>query len=109
MFLRDEELQRNVMDQLKWDARIKPTEIGVTVKDGVVTLVGTVDSYMKKWTAEEIALRVAGVKAVANELSVKLPSSSVRTDEDIARAAKQALEWAFEVPDNVRAVVNDGW
>jgi osmotically-inducible protein OsmY len=61
---RDEQIQRNVLEQLKWDPRITPTEIGVTVKDGVVALVGSVDSYSKKWNAEEIALRVAGVKSV---------------------------------------------
>ncbi len=64
----DEEIQKNVLEQLKYDSRIKPAEIGVTVKDGVVSLVGTVDSYTKKWTAEEIALRTTGVKAVVNEL-----------------------------------------
>src|SRR5262249_13683929 len=74
MFLKDEEIQKNVLEQLKWDARIRPTEIGATVKDRVVMLVGTVDSYTKRWTAEEIALRTAGVKAVVNELEVKLPS-----------------------------------
>jgi osmotically-inducible protein OsmY len=109
MYLKDEEIQKNVMEEFKWDARIRPTEIGVTVRDGVVTLVGTVDSYTKKWTAEEVALRTAGVKAVVNELEVKLPSSAVRTDEDIARAAKQALEFSYEVPDTVKVVVDKGW
>ncbi len=109
MALTDEEIQRNVLEELKWDARIRPTEIGVTVKDGVVTLVGTVDSYTKKWTAEEIALRVGGVKAVANELEVKLPTERVRSDEEIARAAKQALEAAFDVPDTVKLSVDKGW
>jgi len=109
MFLKDEEIQKNVLEQLKWDARIRPTEIGATVKDRVVMLVGTVDSYTKKWTAEEIALRTAGVKAVVNELEVKLPSSSVRSDEDIARAAKPALEFSYDVPDTVKVVVDKGW
>jgi osmotically-inducible protein OsmY len=109
MYLKDEEIQKNVMEEFKWDARIRPTEIGVTVRDGVVTLGGTVDSYTKKWTAEEVALRTAGVKAVVNELEVKLPSSAVRTDEDIARAAKQALEFSYEVPDTVKVVVDKGW
>ncbi len=109
MTLRDEEIQKNAMEQLKWDPQIKPTEIGVTVKGGVVTLVGTVDSYSKKWKAEEIALRVSGVKAVVNQLEVKLPDSDVRTDEDIARAAKQALEWSFDVPDTVKVSVDKGW
>ncbi len=105
----DEQIQKNVLEQFKWDARIAPNEIGVTVKDGVVTLVGFVDSYWKKWNAEEIALKVAGVRAVVNELEVKLPSGAVRTDEDIGRSVKQALDLAPDVPDSVKAVVNDGW
>jgi osmotically-inducible protein OsmY len=107
--LRDDEIQRNVLEQFKWDPRIRPTEVGVTVKDGVVTLLGTMDSYTKKWTAEEIARRVAGVRSVANELEVTLPTGSRRINEDIARAAKQALEWSTSVPDSVKAVVENGW
>ncbi len=88
---------------------IRPTEIGVTVKDGVVTLVGTVESYTKKWTAEEIALRVSGVKAVVNKLDVKLAPANERTDEDIARAAQQTLEYAWDVPATVKLSVDKGW
>jgi len=62
-------------------------EIGVVVKDGIVTLTGWVDSYTKRWAAEEAALRVKGVKGVANEIEVRLPASSERTDADIAAAA----------------------
>lgn len=109
MFMRDEEIQRNVLEQFKWHARIKPTEIGVTVNDGVVTLVGTVDSYTKKWNAEDAALRVKGVKAVANELEVKLPLSLVRNDEDIARAAMLALESSVDIPDTIKVAVEKGW
>ncbi|HEX3854164.1 MAG TPA: BON domain-containing protein, partial [Polyangiaceae bacterium] len=104
----DQEIQRNVLDEFKWDARIQPNEIGVAVKDGVVTLAGNIDSYMKKWQAEEIALRVRGVRVVANELQVKLPSRDERTDEDIAHAAKQALDSSLEVPDSVRVSVDGG-
>lgn len=105
----DEEIQKNVLEQLKWDSRVKPTEIGVTVKDGVVTLVGTVDSYVKKWSADDVALRVAGVKGVANELQVKLPSSSERTDDEIARAATSILELSADVPDTIKVLVESGW
>jgi osmotically-inducible protein OsmY len=105
----DAEIQRNVLDEFKWDARVQPNEIGVVVKDGVVALTGTVDSYMKKWDAEDVALRVRGVRAVANELQVKLHSSDERSDEDIARAAKQALESSFEVPDTVSVTVENGF
>ncbi|MDB4967779.1 MAG: transport-associated protein [Myxococcales bacterium] len=105
----DEEILKNVLDELKWDSRLSPTEIGVTVKDGVVSLVGTVDSYMKKWQAEEVALRVRGVRAVANELEVKLGESDERDDEALARAAKLALEDASDIPSSVTVTVDNGW
>lgn len=94
----DEQLQREVLDELKWDARVHPNEIGVSVKDGVVTLSGSVDAYTKEWAAEEIALRVRGVKAVANDLEVRLPSFAERSDADLAAAAVHALEWDAFVP-----------
>jgi osmotically-inducible protein OsmY len=106
----DEEIQRDVLAELKWDSRLQPNEIGVIVKDGVVTLTGWVDSYLKKWNAEEAAHRVAGVKAVANDVEVRLPSSSERTDSDIAAAAVHALEWDALVPsDKVQVTVSKGW
>jgi osmotically-inducible protein OsmY len=106
----DEELQRDVLAELKWDTRLQPNEIGVIVKDGVVTLTGWVDSYLKKWNAEEAAHHVAGVKAVANDIEVRLPSSSERTDSDIAAAAVHALEWDALVPsDRVQVTVSKGW
>ena len=104
----DEQLQHDVLDELKWDAQVQPNEIGVSVKDGIVTLFGFVDSYLKKWSAEEAAHRVAGVKAVANEIEVKLATE--RTDEDIAEAAVRALEWdAFLPPGKVKPTVSKGW
>ena len=106
----DIDVQRDVLDELKWDARVQPNEIGVAVKDGVVTLTGWVDSYMKRWAAEEAALRVRGAKAVANEIEVRLPSSSERTDADLAAAAVRALEWdAFIPSDKVKVTVSKGW
>jgi osmotically-inducible protein OsmY len=99
-----------VLAELKWDARVQPNEVGVSVKDGVVTLTGWVDSYTKKWAAEEAAHRVRGVKAVANDIEVRLPSSEERTDADIAAAAVRALEWdAFIPTDKVRVTVSKGW
>src|SRR5437870_9112261 len=94
----DEQIQKDVLAELKWDARVQPNEIGVAVKDGVVTLTGWVDSYAKKWAAEEAAHRVRGVKAVANDIEVRLPVSDERTDADIAAAAVRALEWDALVP-----------
>jgi osmotically-inducible protein OsmY len=106
----DEQIQRDVLAELKWDAQVAPNEIGVLVKDGVVTLTGWVDAYTKKWAAEEAAHRVRGVRAVANDIEVKLPISSQRTDADIAAAALRALEWDAEVPaDNIEVTVSHGW
>jgi len=104
----DQEIQKDVMAELRWDAQIQPNEIGVAVKDGVVTLTGWVDSYLKKWSAEDAARRVAGVKAVANDLDVKLATE--RTDPDIAAAAVHALEWDSSVPaGKVQVTVSKGW
>ena len=104
----DQELQQDVLAELKWDAQIQPNEIGVSVKDGVVTLTGWVDSYLKKWSAEEAAHKVAGVKAVANDIEIKLATE--RTDPDIAEAAVHALEWdAFVPTDKVHVTVSKGW
>ena len=106
----DEQIQKDVLAEIKWDARVQPNEIGVAVKDGVVTLTGWVDSYTKKWAAEEAALRVRGVKAVANEIEVRLPSSAERTDADIAAAVVRALEWDAFVPvDKIQVSVSKGW
>lgn len=106
----DEEVQRDVLDELKWDARVRPNEIGVAVKDGVVTLTGVVDSFVKKWAAEDAAHRVRGVRAVANDIEVRLPADDRRTDEDIARAVSRAIEWDALLPsDKVTATVSKGW
>src|ERR1700704_1422991 len=106
----DTQIQRDVLAELKWDARVMPNEIGVAVKDGVVTLTGTVDSYTKRWAAEDAAHRVRGVKAVANEIEVRLSTSGERTDADIAAAAVRALEWDAFVPiDKLDVTVSKGW
>jgi osmotically-inducible protein OsmY len=106
----DEQIQREVQAELKWDARLQPNEIGVIVKDGVVTLTGWVDTYFKKWAAEEAAHRVRGVKAVANDIEVRLPTSAERTDADIASAVARALEWDAFIPlDRIDATVSKGW
>jgi len=106
----DIQIQNDVLAELKWDARVQPNEVGVSVKKGVVTLTGSVDSYAKKWAAEEAAHRVRGVKAVANDVEVRLPGSDKRTDEDIAAAAVRALEWDALIPiEKIRVTVSDGW
>ena len=106
----DEQIQRDVLEELKWDARVQPNEIGVSVEDGVVALTGWVDSYAKKWAAEQAAHRVRGVVAVANDIEVRLPSSAERTDTDIAVAVTRALEWDAFVPiDKIEVTVSKGW
>jgi osmotically-inducible protein OsmY len=106
----DEQIQRDVLAELKWDARVTPNEIGVAVKNGIVTLTGWVDSYSKKWAAEEAAHRVRGVKAVANDIEVRLSGTDERTDADIAAATVRALEWDALVPiDKVDVTVSKGW
>ncbi|MFS0514963.1 BON domain-containing protein [Nostoc sp. UIC 10607] len=106
----DEEIQKDVLNELKWDPRVQSTEIGVVVKDGVVTLTGWVDSFYKRWAAEEAAHRVRGVLAVANDIEVRLPVSAERTDADIAAAAIHALEWDAGVSiDNLDVTVSKGW
>ena len=106
----DEQIQRDVLAELKFEPRVAPNEIGVAVKNGVVTLTGYVDSYSKRWAAEDAAHRVRGVKAVANEIEVRLPSSSERTDTDIAAAVARALEWDAVVPiEKLDITVSKGW
>ncbi len=106
----DEAIQTDILEELKWDTRVQPNEIGVMVKDGVVTLAGWVDSYLKKMAAEEAAHRVRGVKAVANDIEVRLPGSAERTDADLAKAVLNALRWDAAIPtDKVDVTVSQGW
>jgi osmotically-inducible protein OsmY len=106
----DDQIRDDVVEELKWDARVQPSTIAVAVKDGIVTLGGWVDSLVKKWAAEEAALHVRGVRAVANEVEVRLPVDAERTDPDIAAAALYALEWDANVPlERVKVAVAQGW
>jgi osmotically-inducible protein OsmY len=106
----DAELQQDVMNQLKWEPTIHAAEIGVAVKDGVVTLSGNVDTYAKRWAADRAAKRVYGVKAVAEEIKVTLAGSWKRADKDIAEAATDVLGWNTWIPrDRVKVMVQDGW
>jgi osmotically-inducible protein OsmY len=105
----DAELQRDVMTELKWEPTIHSAEIGVAVKDGVVTLSGSVDSYAKKWAADRAAKRVFGVKAVTEEIKVTLAGSYKRADKDIAQTATNVLGWNHWIPSNrVKVMVQDG-
>ena len=105
----DAQLQKDVMDELKWEPTIFAAEIGVAVKDGVVTLSGSVDSYGKKWAADRAARRVFGVKEVAEEIKVTLAASYKRADKDIAQSATKVLDWNLWVPsDRIKVMVQDG-
>ena len=106
----DLELKTNVEAELAWEPSINAPEIGVSVKNGIVTLTGYVPSFWEKWAAERAVSRLSEVKAVVNELEIKLPSSSERTNEDIARAAVDALRWLILVPkDRIKVKVSNGW
>jgi osmotically-inducible protein OsmY len=106
----DEDIQRDVLDELKWDPHVQVNEIGVAVKDGIVMLTGWVDSYLKKLAAENAAHRVRGVKAVANDIEVRLPGSAERTDADLAKAVLDALRWDAAIPaGKLDVTVSQGW
>lgn len=106
----DRELQIDVLDELRWEPGVNASDIGVTVKDGVVTLEGTVESYAEKWAAERAVKRLASVKGLAVDLEVRLPGQSERTDADIARAAEEALKWDVSIPqDKVKVTVEKGF
>jgi len=106
----DADLKRDVTDELAWDPSVKATAIGVSVKNGVVTLTGHIETFAEKQAAARAVRRVADVKAIALELDVKLAPSHKRSDTDIAANAKQALKWNAVVPvDAVRVTVDHGW
>jgi osmotically-inducible protein OsmY len=106
----DTKLQHNVLRELEWDPSIDASKIGVTANNGVITLTGSTASYFEKMTAERVAKRLYGVKAVANDISVKLPGAAERTDPDIAAAALNALKWNPSVPeDRIKVTVRNGW
>ena len=104
----DSAIREDVIYEFKWDPKITSNDIAVAVKDGVVTLSGFVSSYMEKDAAEKAAKRVYGVRAVANDLQVKL--TSTRTDPEIARDVVEELENHILIPaDKIKATVRNGW
>jgi osmotically-inducible protein OsmY len=106
----DVEIQRDVMDELDWDPEIEVTDVGVEVDDGVVTLTGTVRQYATKMAAERAAFRVAGVRAVANDVEVRLPWGDERNDTEIARAAANVIQHNTTIPaDAIDIRVADHW
>jgi osmotically-inducible protein OsmY len=106
----DKDLQSDVMAELRWDPTVDAADIGVSVEHSAVTLGGHVKSYAEKIAAERAAKRVFGVKAVADEIEVKLPGTGMRDDSAIAESVADALSWNVMVPqDKVKAVVSNGW
>ncbi|WP_422015622.1 BON domain-containing protein [Roseateles sp.] len=106
----DSQLQQDVMAELKWEPAVHAAQIGVEVKNGVVTLAGEVGSYVEKWNAERAAQRVNGVKALAIDMKVKLSQLGKRTDADIAESARNILAWTSALPqDAIQVLVEGGW
>jgi osmotically-inducible protein OsmY len=106
----DTDIQKDIVAELKWEPSLRNDDIAIAVRDGVVTLAGFVDSFVDKWKAERVASKIKGVKAIANDMEVKLPSTSSRPDPDIARAALDALSWNISVPqDRIKVKVEKGW
>jgi osmotically-inducible protein OsmY len=106
----DSDILKDVTAELKMEPGLRDDDIAVGVRDGVLTLAGYVDSYADKWRAERIAGRVKGVKALVNDLEVRLPSGSRRPDPELARVALEALKWNILVPhDRIQVIVEDGW
>jgi osmotically-inducible protein OsmY len=106
----DSQLQKDVGEELKWEPQVTASQIGVEVKDGVVTLSGEVSSFAEKWNAERAAQRVSGVNALAVDLKVKISGLGARTDADIARSAENVLEWSTSVPDGaIKVMVEKGY
>ena len=106
----DADLKRDVTAELAWDPAVKSTAIGVAVKDGVITLTGHLETFAEKHAAERALRRVAGVKALALELDVKLSPDHKRSDTDIAAGAEEALKWNTLVPlESIRLTVDHGW
>lgn len=106
----DAEIQKNVMEELKWESAIHSSDIGVAVKNGVVTLSGTVDTYMEKKAAEKATLKVAGVKGIAEDIEIKLTYRDQKTDAELAQAVVNSLKWNVLVPDDkIKIKVENAW
>ncbi|MEO5602567.1 MAG: BON domain-containing protein [Cyclobacteriaceae bacterium] len=106
----NEALQMDVQNAIKWEPLLHAAEIGVTAKDGVITLTGVVDSYAKKTEAENAAKNVTGVKAIAEEIEVNYGSLFKKNDTEIANEVLNAWQWNWEVPnDKIKVKVESGW
>ena len=106
----NEELQKDVQDAIKWEPLLRSSDIGVSVKEGIVTLTGTVDGYSKKAEAEEAARNVSGVKVVVEKIEVVFSDANQKGDNEIASEIMNAFKWHWDIPnDKVSVKVEDGW
>ena len=104
----DIQLKQDIEDELLWDPRVNSAQIGVSVDNGGIALLGTVDTYAEKWAAEDAAKRVSGVHTVSQNLFVKILPEHVHSDSDIAAAIQNALQWNVYIPKTVTAQVQQG-
>jgi osmotically-inducible protein OsmY len=106
----NEELQKDVMDAIKWEPLLNAAEIGVTAKDGVVTLSGIVNNYSKKAEAEHAAKNVSGVNAVVEKIEIKFDSNEKKNDNNLADEIVHSLKSKWDIPDNkIKVKVENGW
>ncbi|MGP0063746.1 MAG: BON domain-containing protein [Isosphaeraceae bacterium] len=106
----DLELRRDILDELEWEPSIDAAGIGVAAHDGIITLTGSAKSYTEKLAAGRATERVQGVKAIANDIEVRLPGTAERIDADIARAAVDTLSWRTSMPEGrIKVAVTKGW
>jgi osmotically-inducible protein OsmY len=104
----DIQLKSDIEQELRWDPKVNAAQIGVTVDKGVVTMLGTVDTYAEKFSAQDAIRRVSGVRTIAQDLHVKLLTEHARNDSEIASAVQSALTWNVFVPNTVTATVQQG-
>jgi len=105
----DTQLKQDIETELRWDPKVNEAQVGVSVNQGAVSLLGAVDTYAEKWAAEEATKRVSGVRSFAQDLTVKTLPGHVRTDSDIAASVQSALKWNVYVPSHVTAKVEKGF
>ena len=106
----DKQLKIDIAEELKCEPRVRAEEISVGVRDGVVTLMGTVSDYAQRLRAERAVERISGVRAIAQELTVKVPNRHLHSDTDLARHVANIIDWDTEIPlHSVKVKVEDGW
>ncbi len=105
----DAQIKEDVKNEFQWDPSVSNSKIEVTVNHGVVTLRGSVPHYFEKSNAEKVAQRVGGVRAVADEIEVNLLDIHTKSDEEIVKAALNAMDWNYQIPDGIKISVDTGW